>query len=316
MLAEQHFDRFFFLFFAGLGLVLAGGLNLALRRSRTWVRVTATVLAGGAALGGQAAFLDSTRLLPAAAAVLAGGLVPAVVFADPRVNRFVVRLVERTRDASVRWGLLAAAGFALLVVSAVQFEVEDEAVLAADMAVLEVEAYKPEGAPPVSVRAVTDRGTEVHVRQTTVPRDPSTMDPIEEKTLRDQNLLGSVIRRQPADDRSNCHGWVFTGGQFWVTGEEVEAILSENGYREVPTPKPGDLVIYRSQNGSPSHTAVVRYVGDGLPVMVEGKWGWMGVFLHPVDKSSYGTRYQFYSSPRRGHLLAGVPNLGPGVPVE
>ena len=45
---------------------------------------------------------------------------------------------------------------------------------------------------------------------------------------------------------------------------------------------------------------------DHQPVMVEGKWGAMGTFLHPADKSIYGAEYAFYRSARGGHLLAGI----------
>ena len=70
---------------------------------------------------------------------------------------------------------------------------------------------------------------------------------------------------------------------------------------------PGDVVVYRDDQDEITHTAVVRAVCDDGAVLVEGKWGWMGVFLHPVDKSVYGTSYTFYRSPRPGHLLAGLP---------
>ena len=70
-------------------------------------------------------------------------------------------------------------------------------------------------------------------------------------------------------------------------------------------PRPGDLVVYRL-GGAVAHTAVVRYVTGGMPVLVEGKWGWAGVFLHPVDKSAYGGSFGYYRSARAGHSLAGI----------
>ena len=85
----------------------------------------------------------------------------------------------------------------------------------------------------------------------------------------------------------------------------MEAIVKENGYHETYEPQPGDLVVYR-QAGKVAHTAIVRYVSEGQPVLVEGKWGTMGVFLHPADKSFYGSEYTFYRSGRTGHLLVGV----------
>ena len=42
-----------------------------------------------------------------------------------------------------------------------------------------------------------------------------------------------VTRVAPVDPACNCHGWVFTGGRFWVSGEDVPRILEDNGYRRV-----------------------------------------------------------------------------------
>jgi hypothetical protein len=47
-------------------------------------------------------------------------------------------------------------------------------------------------------------------------------------------------------------------------------------------------------------------VAEGQPVLVESKWGNLGVFLHPADKTPYGTEFTFYRSARSGHLLVGV----------
>ena len=52
-----------------------------------------------------------------------------------------------------------------------------------------------------------------------------------------------------------------------------------------------------------AHTAIVRYVSEGMPVLVEGKWGALGVYLHAVEESCYGRNYMFYRSSRKGHQL-------------
>jgi hypothetical protein len=85
-------------------------------------------------------------------------------------------------------------------------------------------------------------------------------------------------------------------------------ILSDNNYCQENTPRPGDLVVYRSAAGSSiTHTAVVQYVTDGEPVLVRSKWGSLGIFTHPVNKSPYGTEFTFHRSPRGGHLLVLSP---------
>jgi hypothetical protein len=96
---------------------------------------------------------------------------------------------------------------------------------------------------------------------------------------------------------------VFANGRYGINGTEVDTILTDNGYQPVTAPRPGDLAIYRHPDGKPSHTALVRYVSEDQPVLVEGKWGWMGVYLHAVDQSIYGTEFRYYRSPRAGHLL-------------
>jgi hypothetical protein len=138
----------------------------------------------------------------------------------------------------------------------------------------------------------------------------------EDKVLARLGYKDGVIRREPAADQSNCHGWVFTGGRYWVGGEAVAQILADNGYVVVTDPRPGDLAVYRDKADAVGHTAVVRYVADGMPPIVESKWAWMGVFLHPVDKSAYGTNVTYYRSPRDGHLLAGLGDTAPAAATE
>jgi hypothetical protein len=126
----------------------------------------------------------------------------------------------------------------------------------------------------------------------------------------------TVIRRRPPADRCNCHGWVFAGGKYWVNPDQVEHILDDNGYQPISEPRLGDLAIYRNSADTIIHTAVVRAICDDGIVLVEGKWGWMGVFLHPVGESCYGKNYGFYRSDRSGHLLVELPAAKEPVPVS
>jgi cell wall-associated NlpC family hydrolase len=164
--------------------------------------------------------------------------------------------------------------------------------------------------PPLSVRenvvAQTDRGTAIVVRAPQSERSQADIDIPESRLLRERGYEENIFRRAAATDQSNCHGWVFTGGQYWLNGESVEQILADNNYTEVTDPRPGDVVIYRNERGI-SHTGIVRYVAKGQIPLVESKWAWMGVFLHPVDKSPYDKDYTFYRSPRNGHVVAGIP---------
>src|SRR5262249_33256339 len=38
----------------------------------------------------------------------------------------------------------------------------------------------------------------------------------------------TLIRTAGPDPASNCHGWVFAGGRFWIDGSDVEIILADN----------------------------------------------------------------------------------------
>ena len=42
-----------------------------------------------------------------------------------------------------------------------------------------------------------------------------------------------MIARAKPDATHNCHGWLFTGGRYWVAGDQVEDILADNGYAQV-----------------------------------------------------------------------------------
>jgi hypothetical protein len=167
-------------------------------------------------------------------------------------------------------------------------------------------------AKPHAVR--TDRGTVLMVfdvaSHETVPADEA-----DEAALIASRGLGlRVIRTAPPDRGSNCHGWVFTGGHYWVDSTDVEGILTENGYEVVSTPRMGDLAIYRD-HGTIAHSSVVQAVTDSGLVLLESKWARLGRFLHAPEDYCYPAPYLFYRSPRAGHLLAGLDG-SPGEPAS
>lgn len=129
-------------------------------------------------------------------------------------------------------------------------------------------------------------------------------DLLQRQALRDQ-----VIHLPLGWQNCNCHGFTFTGGQFWIISSEVDAILEDNGYRPVTLPRPGDIAVYRSpDNGQVTHTGIVRYVsGASNVILVESKWGNLGRFIHPHDTHCYGIdECTFHRSPRVGHRLQGL----------
>ena len=121
-----------------------------------------------------------------------------------------------------------------------------------------------------------------------------------------------LAREGPATEDYNCHGWVFADSRYWVQSEDVSPILEDNGYTQVNSPRPGDVVVYR-QRGLVVHSGLVREVA-GDRIEMEGKWGWMSRFRHPVEKSIFGADYRFYRSSRSSHQLAGLPDEVPDLP--
>ena len=112
-----------------------------------------------------------------------------------------------------------------------------------------------------------------------------------------------IIRLAEPSTACNCHGWVYTGGRYAIQGCYVDGLLSDNGYRHVEQAQAGDIVIYRSASGSVEHTGLVRFVDNKGLILVESKWGPLGVYLHPVDTQPYGISHGYYRSSRTGHLV-------------
>lgn len=302
----EHFDRFFILAAVGLGLFLAGALNFAFGRGgrRVWLRSVVTLAACGAVLGAVSA-MTRPDLAVRSAGALFGVLALTTVVGSEWFGRQLASLLAVFRLPALRWGLVAFGGLGVVIFSGIAFERSDEDATSQQMRDFELILGRPPTQASENGRATTDRGTRITLKEATTPRAPDELNGPEEKMLRESPYAKDVIRRAGANETSNCHGWVFTGGKFYLSPDDVELILKENGYQEVHQPLSGDLAIYR-QGGTISHTAVVRYVTEGQPVLVEGKWGTLGVYLHPADKSFYGTEVTFHRSGRAGHLLVGM----------
>ncbi|MCS6866535.1 MAG: hypothetical protein RMJ56_00435 [Gemmataceae bacterium] len=312
-----HYDAFFTFSTAGLGLVVAGLLNLALGAKSRWtaLRVVLTVALAAVVVGGLTACTDLRLGLRAGAMMLAGVIITAGLGSD-WVVRQISQLFHALRGPAPRWGLLAGAGLTLVLSSGIAFDTADEAYLDEELKELELVVGRPPSRPVEGIRATTDRGTVIVLKEPLEPRPIERLKAAEERTLKGTPYAERVVRLAPATDRSNCHGWVFTGGQFLLSPDDVELILQDNGYFVVAPPerpRSGDLVVYR-QDGTIIHTAIVHSVpDDDRPMIVEGKWGTLGAFQHDVDKSFYGTHYTVYRSHRKGHLLNGL-NLSPSHP--
>jgi hypothetical protein len=143
--------------------------------------------------------------------------------------------------------------------------------------------------------AVTDRGREVQLCRWT----------------QDGGSKATPVHPTSANDLANCHGWVFTDGQYLLWSKGVERILEDNGYELSQSPLPGDLIVYRNASGGISHTGLVQAVYLGGLVVIDSKWGLGGRFIHGPEQQPYGNRYGFYRSARQGHTVA----IRPARPV-
>lgn len=308
-LLPGRFDQFAALFFVGVGMLLAGGLNLLMRRTREGWRVAVTLVVCGSVIGGLWALTGDGVLTARAGRLLAVGVVPCLLLGSARLGVAAAWLARRP---ALRWGGVAAAGLAIAFISTAVYQAADDEAISRYMTDLDTLNAKPPTTTATGIRATTDRGTPIRVQMAIALRDPRAIASLEIRQRNDQPIADQIIRRGPADDRCNCHGWVFTGGRYWLGTEDVDRILKENGYEAVTDPRPGDLALYRNDSQGFIHTAVVRYVGDQMPVLVEGKWAAGSIYLHPVDRSPYGENYTYYRSGRAGHLLAGLG--GPDLP--
>src|SRR5262249_42400782 len=127
---------------------------------------------------------------------------------------------------------------------------------------------------PANYVALTDRGTALRLYQRGPDPSDAEIEKKYEANLRSGMAL-RVIQTAAADPASNCHGWVFAASRFYLRGQDVETILTENGYTEMSTPRPGDVIVYRNSLGNILHSGVVRLI-DGDEILVESKWGTFG----------------------------------------
>ena len=144
----------------------------------------------------------------------------------------------------------------------------------------------------VSMR--TDQGTPIDVKRLSAAVAPGTVP---------DGYAGRLIVAGGREALSNCHGWVFTNGEFCVDGAMVDDILRDNGYVPVDDPQPSDLIIYRDADGVPVHTGLVQATGRNGFVLVESKWGQLDVYWHTPADQRYADHWEYWRSPRAGHRL-------------
>jgi hypothetical protein len=290
-------------FLAGLMVAALAVTALIVRGGRPLTRalvMAAVALSVGA---GVAALLPETMQLGTAALLVAGFGVAAWLVRSSPLATLGTRGARMLRRPESQWGLTLAAAVLVCCFSVVGLE--------ADVQAFEDEEF-PQGTARLKVqdlegppRAFTDRGTAVVVRHP-LDRDVEAVVREEAQFLQQHGYTLKVIRAGGVDLDANCHGWVFTGGRFWVGGTTVDLILKENGYREVPEPRANDVAVWRDADGKVIHTGVVYGTGRDGRLLLESKWAGFGRFIHSAEDHPYRGKLTFHRSPRPGNILKGI----------
>lgn len=303
-MSDAAFFEMLVLCSAAAALILLGGARAALARRSAGIRWTATAISAVTPALAMAAF-GFPSAAAAAFGVVAGVIAGLALVGSEAVLTRVIAVARWFGRPSVQAAVLSAGGSVLLVGSLTRYQTAVETELDADLAFMSKVTWRPPLEPTTAAVATTDAGRHVKLLEPQAARPPAETSAAEHNTLSNTDCIERLIRIEPATDTCNCHGWVFTGGRYWIGPEDVENILADNGYRAVSDPRPGDIAVYR-EGTSIVHTGLVRTGGAGTPVLIESKWGWMGVFLHRPDDTCYGKHYGFYRGARESHLLAGL----------
>jgi hypothetical protein len=288
--------------------VAAGLLTWALATTiiapRAWYwRATVAIVSGLVTVG---VFVTMLRQIPAPWWIgIGSGVMILVPLTSPRLWLGLARWIQ---SLSVHKPSRVFALAALILVGlgwGLAYRHYEQSQLAqADAMLSQQEARNAPLVAPAPVLGVTDLGQTIELDLPVDPADLAYLEELEEASAPIQQYQHHwLIRRGPPDDNSNCHGWVFTNGKYNIAGRSVPTILEQNNYVQVKNPEIGDLVVYRNTNGDISHTGIVRAVLGKNDVLIESKWGRMGVYLHPVEKSCYGPNFEYYRSERGTHII-------------
>jgi hypothetical protein len=87
--------------------------------------------------------------------------------------------------------------------------------------------------------------------------------------------------------RYNCHGLTFGSRRASVLNSSIGTIIADDSYNEVEEEdvRPGDCVIYRSDQGEAQHSGIVLSIDPSGTPLVLSKWGVGGPeVFHPLRK--------------------------------
>lgn len=285
---------------AGMAIAAIGLVRLVVRDASPNARMATSIGVCIAATG------LAWVVIPGSQSIAAGMGSLIVALSTDLLTRIPCRFLCRPALVSAA---LALGGVALAGGSFHRFALAETAALDADTLLVEKILSQPLLRDSGRRDVTTDAGHVVALLESSEGRSPDLIDRADREIVGGMRLAGRVERLAPAGDACNCHGWAFTGGRYWIANHDLDFILEDNCYQVVSDPRPGDLAMYKQGNAF-THTAVVVAAEPGEPVMVVGKWGWMGVYRHAVYDCAYGRDVAYYRSSRRGHVLQGLSEPG------
>ena len=130
-------------------------------------------------------------------------------------------------------------------------------------------------------------------KKTQIPNEQrSPWPPVKMQAARDNVLANhSSARARSLSSVYNCMGMVFASRRTWVDPEHLPMILIDDEYQRVNNRgelQPGDVVVYRNDQGIITHVGIVAEVNPNLEeatweVTVLSQWGASGEFFHLDD---------------------------------
>lgn len=96
------------------------------------------------------------------------------------------------------------------------------------------------------------------------------------RTKKDRPVI--VYQASPAKRwrfKSNCHGYTFLAGDYWMLGDQVRPVLEDGGWKVVAPSnvRSNDIAIYRDLSSSIVHSAIVVGRDKNDKILVDSKDG-------------------------------------------
>jgi len=206
--------------------------------------------------------------------------------------QLVRRMLSRVLTPKILWGFV-------LVASVIGSRYLAAQLLGSLHRLDQPQAVDLQDMPVFDHEARTDKGRSIGLFHFHVFNSAAEVEQFMQASERDQR---HVIRLADANPAANCHGWVFTGGEFGIRNSDVRSILEDNGYVAVAQPREGDLAVY-IRDGQITHSGIARLPDPRAPILVQSKWGPFGLYLHPPNNQPFSGVCTFYRSPREGHAI-------------